>query len=234
MAIVTLFVESRNATSEQRFVSTITADELHARLELIVGIPPQSQQLELVDAKTKASIPIPSQQQPLLSASNFAVLRVSSSEPQCRQLNFNDLSQVEKYEMADDEYDAKQNTVRAFKRRHNMGRFADNKSAMSIDDDDEYEKEAREIKVGSRCRVSFQQAGMERLGTVRFVGKTQFRSGFWVGVEFDEPVGKNDGSVNNVRYFTCSPEHGSFVRPDMVTAGDFPEEDLFASDLEEM
>ncbi|KAJ2452255.1 hypothetical protein EV183_003044 [Coemansia sp. RSA 2336] len=234
MAIVTLFVESSNAKSEQRFASTITADELHTRLELIVGIPPQSQQLELIDPQTKSSLPIRDHKQPLLSASDFVVLKVTSTEPHGRQLDFNDLSQVEKYEMADDEYDAKQNTVRAFKRRHNMGRFADNKSAMSIDDDDEFEEEARKIKEGMRCQVSFQQTGMKRLGTVRFVGKTQFRGGFWVGVEFDEPVGKNDGSVAGKRYFACPPEHGSFVRPDMVAVGDFPEEDLFGSDLEEM
>lgn len=31
------------------------------------------------------------------------------------------------------------------------------------------------------------------------------------------PVGKNDGSVNGIRYFACKPRFGSFVRPDKVT-----------------
>eukprot|EP00747_Dinoflagellata_sp_TGD_P212083 gnl/TRDRNA2_/TRDRNA2_85214_c0_seq2.p1 gnl/TRDRNA2_/TRDRNA2_85214_c0~~gnl/TRDRNA2_/TRDRNA2_85214_c0_seq2.p1 ORF type:complete len:396 (+),score=89.55 gnl/TRDRNA2_/TRDRNA2_85214_c0_seq2:139-1188(+) len=50
-------------------------------------------------------------------------------------------------------------------------------------------------------------------GIVRFSGATQFASGEWVGIELFEPWGKNDGSVQDVRYFTCKPKHGLFVRP---------------------
>lgn len=51
------------------------------------------------------------------------------------------------------------------------------------------------------------------VGEVRFCGTTKFAPGDWVGVVFEEPVGKNDGSLNGVRYFTCPPNHGIFVRP---------------------
>jgi len=51
-----------------------------------------------------------------------------------------------------------------------------------------------------------------------------------VGVAFDEPLGKGDGSAKGKHYYECTPGHGSFVRPDKVTAGDFPPLDDF-SDL---
>ncbi|GFO03242.1 Cap-gly domain-containing linker protein 3 [Plakobranchus ocellatus] len=51
----------------------------------------------------------------------------------------------------------------------------------------------------------------QRKGTVKFIGETQFAAGQWYGVELDKPVGKNDGAVNGVHYFSCKPKHGVFA-----------------------
>ncbi|CAE8639131.1 unnamed protein product [Polarella glacialis] len=59
-----------------------------------------------------------------------------------------------------------------------------------------------------------------RAGTVRFAGETQFAPGVWIGVELDEACGKNSGTVKDVEYFSCPPEHGIFVRPNNVLALD--------------
>jgi hypothetical protein len=40
-------------------------------------------------------------------------------------------------------------------------------------------------------------------------------------------------SVPPHRYFTCRPNHGTFVRPDRVVVGDYPEIDEFASEDED-
>lgn len=54
-------------------------------------------------------------------------------------------------------------------------------------------------------------------GYIKFIGKTQFAPGIWTGVLLDEPVGKNDGSVAGIKYFTCEPQKGIFARPGKLT-----------------
>jgi hypothetical protein len=53
-------------------------------------------------------------------------------------------------------------------------------------------------------------------GVVRFHGPTSFSPGKWVGIELSEPVGKNDGSVKGISYFSCQTNHGVFVKPSQV------------------
>eukprot|EP00983_Pelagomonas_calceolata_P091960 1157613-Pelagomonas_calceolata.AAC.9 len=52
----------------------------------------------------------------------------------------------------------------------------------------------------------------------RFVGRdvAGLPLGWWVGVKYDEPLGKSDGAAGGQRYFQCSPGYGGFVRPDKV------------------
>lgn len=39
----------------------------------------------------------------------------------------------------------------------------------------------------------------KRVGTLRYLGSTEFAQGEWAGVELTEPIGKNDGSVSGTR-----------------------------------
>ncbi|KAI1723577.1 dynein associated protein domain-containing protein [Ditylenchus destructor] len=48
-------------------------------------------------------------------------------------------------------------------------------------------------------------------GKVAYVGKTQFAEGDWVGIVLEQPNGKNNGTVNDVSYFSCKDNYGIFV-----------------------
>ncbi|XP_034424532.1 dynactin subunit 1-like isoform X9 [Hippoglossus hippoglossus] len=67
-------------------------------------------------------------------------------------------------------------------------------------------------KIGSTVEVT----GKGQRGTVAYIGATLFASGKWVGVVLDEAKGKNDGTVQGKRYFTCEENHGIFVRQSQI------------------
>nr|CAD7453456.1 unnamed protein product [Timema tahoe] len=60
-------------------------------------------------------------------------------------------------------------------------------------------------------RVIIMSGQGSKAGTLKYRGTTEFAPGDWCGVELDDPVGKNDGSVEGVRYFKCEPKFGLFA-----------------------
>lgn len=56
----------------------------------------------------------------------------------------------------------------------------------------------KNIRIGQKVEVS----GKNVPGVISYVGMTTFAVGKWVGVVFDEPVGKNNGSIKGTVYFT--------------------------------
>ena len=78
--------------------------------------------------------------------------------------------------------------------------------------------------MGARCRLSDEST---RRGSVAFVGPIEELPGPpgapWIGIALDEPTGKNDGSVKDVKYFQCERNRGVFVRADRIEVGDFGE-----------
>ncbi|XP_034532294.1 dynactin subunit 1-like isoform X4 [Notolabrus celidotus] len=74
----------------------------------------------------------------------------------------------------------------------------------------------RPPKIGSVVEV----IGKGQRGTVAYIGATLFASGKWVGVILNESTGKNNGTVQGKRYFTCEDNHGIFVRQSQLQVVD--------------
>jgi len=50
------------------------------------------------------------------------------------------------------------------------------------------------LKIGDRVKVSGSKVGL-----VRYIGPAEFAKGVWAGIELDDRIGKNDGSVGSKR-----------------------------------
>lgn len=139
--------------------------------------------------------------------------------------------------MPEEEYAKKTDSVLAWKKAEKLGRFdpdAPSREQARIAAFTE-EIHNRGIEVGKRCRVGGDDT---RRGVVMYVGDVKEipnGTGAWVGVHLDEPMGKNDGSINGVRYWgeDSDMKHGVFARPERVDIGDFPPIDDLG-DMEEI
>lgn len=168
------------------------------------------------------------------SPQDGCVLHIIDTDPMSASANgwLEDTSKVEKYMMSDDDYNKRENTYRKFKqdklaedptwtleKELAMRRgvpYVPPATRPAATDDEHLAAEAAAIEVGSRCEVE----GGKR-GVVKYVGKCPgLPLGYWIGVHYDEPVGKNDGSIKGQRHFECPQGYGGFVRPNLVKTGD--------------
>ena len=159
--------------------------------------------------------------------------QVDNTDPMARPGEYNDLSAVEKFELTPEEYESRRDTVLSHLKANKLGRFAE--TPTNLTQPPPAPPIPSDMVAGARCEVQSGDGTIDRRGTIRFVGEASMgKGGMWVGVEMDEPTGKGDGSVEGVRYFSCTPKHAVFVRADKVMVGDFPEEDLMADDDDEI
>ncbi|CAO3645871.1 unnamed protein product [Cunninghamella blakesleeana] len=78
-------------------------------------------------------------------------------------------------------------------------------------------KSSSTLVIGERVIIPSMQ---NIIGTLRFMGTTDFKPGIWCGIELDTiGTGKNNGSVRGVQYFECPEDTGLFIMATKV----FPE-----------
>lgn len=218
-----------NFENRRRFNRGITVAELKGLLEINVGVPASCMDLEIFSTTNRFLQKIDNDEAlfgsyPVDDECRIHV--IDKSGGQTRELFDN--SKVEKFELSDESYEKRTESVRSFLKKQQLGRFneeeAAKKKAQLTSLEEKQKAAAQAISVGSRCKVEV-PGQPTKLGTVMYVGTTEFKSGYWVGVKYDEPLGKHNGTVQGKQYFECQDKYGAFVKPLSVTVGDFPEED---------
>ncbi|KAL1333110.1 hypothetical protein HN51_061870 [Arachis hypogaea] len=215
-------------TPEIRFSLQMTVEAVKDKLWRKTGTSVESMHLELYDDARNKIADLTDNFKPLgsyLPIDGFC-LHVVDLDPSSVTSGgwLEDTSLVEKYTISEEAYNKREGTFRKYKEKLTP------KTPSTIEakiPDTHMEDLCANIKVGSRCEV---EPG-EKRGVVKFVGRAEpLGPGFWVGVQYDEPLGKHDGMVKGVRYFQCPPSHGGMVKPEKVKVGDYPERDPFEED----
>lgn len=241
-------------SAERRVTPAWTISQLKAKLESVTGIPPSSQVLRTrssngswIDLNDETS-QVGDRRYGLKAGSEIYCF---DTRPAAARQNFTDASAVEKYEMPKEQYEKLDDSVLAWKRKQKLGRFdpnAKSKQELAVErrTKDQGEIERKKIQVGARCRVGGEDV---RRGEVKFIGEIDGLGGeaeagcLWVGVELDEPMGRNngtctvqiDGRSEVKQIFQCRDKHGVFARPEKVEVGHYPVlDDLMDDDMEEI
>ncbi|CAF97440.1 unnamed protein product, partial [Tetraodon nigroviridis] len=203
--------------TEKKFMRGITIGEFKGKLEMIVGSPASCMNLELFSANDKFLQKMDDNDALLGSYHVDNNCRIHVTDMSGKQLDeYSDVSKVQKVEISEEAYEKRTDSARSFMKTHKLGHFNEEdmaKKKAELAAREEQQKAAADaISVGSRCKV--QVAGQPtKLGTVMYVGTTDFKPGYWVGVKYDEPLGKNNGIVDGRQYFECENNYGAFVRP---------------------
>ncbi|GAV07358.1 hypothetical protein RvY_17197 [Ramazzottius varieornatus] len=216
-------------STERRFASDHTIGQLKNLLEGLTGASPSSMQLTLLKKDGTLVGALSNDGATLQQAGIQNGMTIKVTDPSVRVGEFEDLSNVKKFELSDEAYADRSESLRAFKQRNKMGQFDEEKQKELKEEEAKKEAEAQHktdaMQVGNRCLVTV-VGQPHKKGTVMYKGTASFKPGLWVGVKYDEPLGKHDGSVDGKRYFECPPKYGAFVRPEHVEVGDYPEDDI--------
>ncbi|KRX49660.1 Tubulin-folding cofactor B [Trichinella sp. T9] len=173
--------------SRRRFPLKITVGELKKKVEMLTGIPFSCMTLQIVKPDGQK-------------------LKLFDANETLTDLNISDGTTIH--------VNIKFCTVRDFMRQNKLGKY--NPNHEKLVPKEEMEIDLLDKQVGQRCIVKIGDPQEWKRGKIAYIGETDFKPGLWIGVEYDEEVGKHDGSVNGKRYFQCKDKRGAFVRPHLV------------------
>ena len=212
-----IFIDSPNAKGWHSFPAHLSISEFQQRLELITGIRACNQSIDKltnVDVFKTIGDYLQNQQHIIVKGA----------------IEFDE--NVEKFEISKEEYSNLNGTVQSFLKENKLGKYQNSGDIVQ-----ENTSDYPDIKIGLRCVIE----GLNKYGTIKYFGPFHLKPGqVFVGVEYDEPVGKHSGTVDKQPYFQCKAGHGALVKPQvvqlkMVDGSKIPTaEELFEAEMEEM
>jgi tubulin-specific chaperone B len=226
---LTVISDDREFGSNKRYAKDLKLIDFKNKIEMMTGYQTADMKLKLLNKNKQVICDLDDNDKMIgfYPMEDGYFVEVDGGTNVLGSSNLPDDPNFTRYELTDAEYQQKQNTMRDFKQKNKLGQF--NKERVALEEKLRKEKIEEDklllsaIPIGSRCQVRAPNAPT-RVGTVMYTGELDGKPGLFVGVKYDEPLGKNDGSVEGKRYFECSKNYGGFVKPEHVTVGDFPEE----------
>jgi len=251
-SMVAVLVTHSNLSAKHldiRFDLHTTIEGVKERLHKHIGTPAMHQRLiHKIEGRVVQEMSDNSRMLGFYSVESGHEIHIIDTDPfsLSRGGGLTDVSLVEKYRMSDEDYGSRKGTIREFlaKKRKDDPKYklkpgqmqkglggkmqpvAPTPEPQEIPGPESVEG----ITVGARCQI---MPGKRR-GVVRFVGDAeQLKAGPWVGVQLDEPLGSNNGTIKGLSFFECGENFGAFCRGKNVVVGDFPVKDLMDSDEDE-
>lgn len=243
MSDISIYITSDLTSSERRISPQWTLQYLKQKIELITGIAPKDQTIQhyaipssnefliILDANRYNEAKDSSEYVSSYNIQAFSRLHIIDNDPDSQLNQLQDDAGTAEFKLSEEDYAKRSDSVLNWKETNKLGRFDPEYEEQKARVAKENLKASSTMKTGDRCRIINIQG--ERRGVIKYVGKIMLLDegeNVWVGVEFDEPVGKNNGLILGTKIFECRENHGSFVKPKQVEVGDFPELDPFASD----
>ena len=194
--------------AELRIGAAMDVAAVKRKLYTHCGTEPIHQHLALVDADGAlvAELSDDNAVMAQMDPADGWTIHVTDLDPSSLHANggLDDVRQVDKVTLSEGAAAERAAEFQRFKQARGAGRPPSDEHLADV-------ASALADRLGSTCEVS------GRRGVLRYVGKIpEIAQGHWVGVQYDEAVGKNDGAVKGVRYFSCPDNAGGFVRPDKV------------------
>ncbi|XP_015787943.1 tubulin-specific chaperone B [Tetranychus urticae] len=207
-------------TWEKQYPLTITVEDLKMRLEMLSGIEINNMAVqyyadnENIGTLENDEMLIGSMMKPYIGAeeNRLHIIDVRGKSGGTSD-EFSNLEEVPKFEMPDDEYAKRDKSLRQYKMQNKLGRFSEGTTSEDGNSNDDHDWTLlKSLQVNDKVEITIKGKPVKK-GVIAYLGKMHLKPGLWVGVIYDQPVGKHDGCIEGVRYFECEPGCGAFVRP---------------------